>query len=138
MAIKSATPYLVFGGKAEEAIAFYSSALGAKVHALQRFGDMVPNCPDALKKRVMHAVLQFDSGATLMLSDGSPEDRPTPGSSTHVALDIDSAAQGRAAFEALSKGGTVTQPLIDAPWGALFGSLQDRYGIRWMFNSAKT
>ncbi|AGC43346.1 glyoxalase/bleomycin resistance protein/dioxygenase [Myxococcus stipitatus DSM 14675] len=137
MAIKSATPYLVFGGKAEEAIAFYSGALGAKVQTLQRFGDMQPDCPAAIKNWVAHAVIQFDSGATLMLSDGSPEDKPTPGSSTHVALDIDSAAQGKAAFDALSKGGTVSQPLIEAPWGAQFGALQDRYGIRWMFNVAK-
>ncbi|WP_338868609.1 VOC family protein [Myxococcus stipitatus] len=138
MAIKSATPYLVFGGKAEEAIAFYGSALGAKVQTLQRFGDMQNDCPESMKNWVMHAVLQFDSGAVIMLSDGSPEDKPTPGSSTHVALDIDSGAQGRAAFEALAKGGAVIQPLIEAPWGALFGSLQDRFGIRWMFNSAKT
>lgn len=138
MTIKSATPYLVFGGKAEEAIAFYGSALGAKVQTLQRFGDMQNDCPESMKGWVMHAVLQLDSGAVIMLSDGSPEDKPTPGSSTHVALDIDSGAQGRAAFEALSKGGTVTQPLIEAPWGALFGSLQDRFGIRWMFNSAKS
>ncbi|WP_342379940.1 VOC family protein [Myxococcus stipitatus] len=137
MAIKSATPYLVFGGKAEEAIAFYGSALGAKVQTLQRFGDMQPDCPAALRDSVAHAVIQFDSGATLMLSDGSPEDKPTPGSSTHVALDIDSAAQGKAAFDALSKGGTVTQPLIEAPWGASFGALHDRFGIRWMFNVAK-
>ena len=37
MTIKSATPYLILNGKAEQAIAFYQSALGAKLEALQRF-----------------------------------------------------------------------------------------------------
>ncbi len=137
MTIKTATPYLTLGGKADEAVAFYQSALGAKVQTLQRFGEVQPDCPENLKSWVMHAVLQLDN-ATLMLSDGSPQEKPTPGGPIHVALEIDNAAQGRATFEALSKGGTVFQPLVDAPWGALFGSLQDRYGIHWMFNSAKS
>jgi len=139
MSIKSATPYLMLLGKAEEAIAFYEKALGAKVEALQRFGDaMGSNCPEALKDKVMHAALRI-GGATIFLSDGDPQEKgPVAGGPVHVALDLDSAAQAREIFAALSEGGKAFQPLFDAPWGALFGALQDRYGIDWMFNSAKT
>jgi PhnB protein len=37
-------------------------------------------------------------------------------------------------FEKLSDGGVVRMPLIDAPWGARFGMLTDRFGIQWMVN----
>jgi PhnB protein len=136
MTIKAATPYLTLGGKGDEAIGFYQRALGAKLESLQRFGDVDKSCPESLKHWVMHAQLQVGS-ALLMLSDGSPESKPAPGGTVNVALDIDNAAQARECFAALSEGGSVFQPLIEAPWGALFGALQDRFGVNWMFNSAK-
>ena len=136
MTIKAATPYLTLGGKAAEAVPFYQRALGAEVTALQRFGEVQHNCPDAMKNQVMHAELKVGD-ALLMMSDGTPDTKPTPGGTVNVALNFDNSAQARKCFEALSEKGAVFQPLIDAPWGALFGALQDQYGVNWMFNSAK-
>lgn len=136
MAIKTAIPYLNMNGKADEAIPFYEQALGAKVTTLMRFGDAMPDCPAALKNQVMHAALQLGD-ATIFLSDGSPNVKPTPGGTVNVAVAFDDAAQARGSFDSLSKGGTIGQPLGDAPWGGLFGALQDRFGISWMFTSTK-
>ena len=55
-----------------------------------------------------------------------------------LALAWPDEAQARPAFDALGEGGTVQQPLLDAPWGALFGALQDRFGINWMFSVEKS
>ena len=33
-----------------------------------------------------------------------------------------------------SKGGKVDMPLQAMFWGGYFGSLNDRFGVRWMFN----
>lgn len=138
MPIKTATPYLMLYGKANEAIAFYERALGAKVETLQRFGDaMGGNCPEAQRDWVMHAALRID-GATIFLSDGGPDAPPPPGGRVVVALDVEGAARARESFEALAAGGKVIEPLFDAPWGSLFGALQDRYGIGWMFDSTKS
>jgi PhnB protein len=42
-------------------------------------------------------------------------------------------------FAALAAGGAVEMPLQEMFWGGYFGSLTDRFGIRWMFNcSSKT
>lgn len=136
MTIKNATPYLILKGKAAEAIPFYEKALGAKTLEISRFGEMDQSCPDSLKDWVMHAALQVGE-AMVMLSDGSPKDQPSAGGTVNVALQIDSAAQAHAIFDGLSQGGTIVERLTDAPWGALFGALQDRYGINWMFNAAK-
>ena len=35
-------------------------------------------------------------------------------------------------FNALSVGGTVSQPLMKAPWGDTFGMLVDKFGVHWM------
>lgn len=136
MSIKAATPYLVLSGQAEEAIAFYEKALGAKVETLMRFGDADSNCPESQKDWVMHSALRVGD-ATIFLSDGQlgPAKKGGP---VHVALDLDSAAQARGIFDALAAGGEVGQALFEAPWGSLFGALVDRYGIGWFFNSTTT
>jgi PhnB protein len=136
MTIKAATPYLIIIGRADEAIALYQNALGASVETLQRFGDMDPNCPPALKNRVMHAVLNIGA-AKIMLSDGSPDTSPGAGGTAHVALDMDDVEQCKKAFDALAVNGKAVQPLIDAPWGAMFGAVDDQFGVPWLFNCTK-
>jgi PhnB protein len=136
MTIKAVTPYFMFNGKAEQAIAFYQHALGAKVEMLQRFGDMDPSCPEAMKSRVMHAGLRVGD-ALLMMSDGANEPTPPGDASVKVALEFDDPDQARHCFDALAAKGQVVQPLIDAPWGGMFGALSDEFGIHWMFNSAR-
>ncbi len=135
MTIRTATPYLILNGRAERAIAFYASALGARAEQLQRFGDVDGSCPEARKSLVMHALLRFGD-ATIMLSDGPGEGPVAAAGSVSVALDLNDPPEARQLFDALGKGGKVVQPLIDAPWGALFGAVTDEFGINWMFNCA--
>lgn len=135
MTVNTATPYLILGGLADEAIAHYQDAFGATVESLQRFGDMDANCPEATKNMVMHAVLKLDS-ATIMLSDGGPGEKAVGAGATSVALQLDDAAAARHSFDILATSGKVVQPLISAPWGALFGAVHDRFGVSWMFNCA--
>jgi PhnB protein len=40
-------------------------------------------------------------------------------------------------FEKVGEGGKVIDPLKTQFWGAIFGVLNDKYGIRWMFNYEK-
>jgi len=106
--------------------------LGGKTETLQRFGDIPGGCPAALKNRVMHAELRVGK-SLLMMSDG-PDDEPVP-QGRHIisiALDFDDPAELRRSFDALAVSGTVVEPIIDAPWGGLFGVVQDRFGIAWM------
>jgi len=68
------TPYLFFGGRCEEALAFYRDALGAEVEMLMRF-DQSPEPPPpgmlqpGFEKKVMHASFVV-RGVRLMASDG--------------------------------------------------------------------
>ncbi|MFW6052039.1 MAG: VOC family protein [Myxococcota bacterium] len=134
MAIRSATPYLLLGGKAEEAISLYERALGAELEELLRFGDVDRSCSEAVKARVMNATLRIGA-ARLMLSDG-PGDAPPDSGKVSVALDLTDREQTRRSFDMLAEAGKVIEHLFDAPWGAYFGVVQDPFGVTWMFHCA--
>ena len=55
-------------------------------------------------------------------------------SNVDIALHFDDVSDEEATFKALSEGGQVTTELQDTFWGARFGTLTDRFGVRWMFN----
>lgn len=133
MTIKAATPYLILNGRADDAVKHYQRALGASVVSLQRFGDMDPNCPEATKNSVMHCVLSVGD-ATIFLSDGGPGSDEVGVGPISVALSPDDEGETNKAFEVLAESGKVLQPLMKAPWGAIFGAVRDKYGISWMLN----
>jgi PhnB protein len=134
MAIRSLNPYLIFEGNAQQAMDFYEKALGARVEALMRYGDVKGNPhPPKEQNRVMQAKLAIGSG--VMMVGDSPPGNPAP-QGMHVALDFDDPVDMARKFEALALGGHVEMPLHDAFWGARFGMLTDSFGVGWMFNCA--
>lgn len=136
MTIQSATPYFILNGRAGEAIEFYLQALGATLEQRQTFGDVQGSCPEARRHLVMHAALRLGK-ASIMLSDG-PGEGPLPkAGAVSVALDFDDPSEQRRVFDALAVGGAIFENIFQAPWGALFGVVTDRYGINWMVNCAK-
>lgn len=138
MTIKCLNPYLMFNGEAADAIALYQRALGATLAGpLMRYGDVPGQTfPEEVQRRVMHARLEVN-GEVLMVSDSHP-DNPVPRvSNLSVALDFDDLDHATRVFEALAAGGKVTVPLHDTFWGAVFGALDDPFGVAWMFNCQK-
>jgi PhnB protein len=86
---------------------------------------------------VMHAALRVGN-ALVMLSDGPEEAQGSPGrGAVSVALDFDDQAELRRTFDALVTTGKSVMPVFDAPWGALFGVVEDEFGISWMLNCTK-
>lgn len=133
MTIQAATPYLILSGNADKAIAHYQHALGATLESLQRFGDMMQNCPEAQRNLVMHAVLKLGT-TVIMISDGGPQEPSAGGGPVQVALVPDDAAEAQRCFDGLAESGKIVEPLSMAPWGALFGAVQDKFGVSWMIN----
>lgn len=135
MSITKLNPYLNFNGTASDAIALYESALGATVEHIMRFND-VPDmpAPAGMEQRVMHATLRIGASGVIMISDTSPHETVSPEGNSFVCLHLDAVPDMEVKFAALAEGGTITMPLADTFWGARFGLLTDRYGIRWMFN----
>ena len=129
-------PYLMFGGRCEEALEFYRTALGAQVDMLMRFSESPDPTPPGMlppgfENKVMHASFRI-AGNVLMASDGCEVGAQFKGFSLSIAVATE--AEADRYFSALSDGGQVQMPLTKTFWSPRFGMLTDRFGIAWMIN----
>jgi PhnB protein len=128
--------YLTFNGNCREAMTFYKACLGGDL-SLITIGDMPhaspTGVPDALKDNIMHASLSIGS-AMLMATDAVPGLAYNQGTNVAVSVLPDSVEEIERLWAAFSKGATITHNLADAPWGARYGALTDKFGVHWMFN----
>ncbi|SOY68358.1 conserved hypothetical protein [Cupriavidus taiwanensis] len=129
-------PYLDFGGRFDEAVAFYGKVLGAQVTFAMRYKEAPQDqgmaVPDDWKDKVMHANLQIGENQ-VMASDGRPGERPAF-SGFSLSVGGVSRDEGRRIFEGLSEGGQVVVPYQKTFWAEGFGMLVDRFGMSWMVN----
>lgn len=127
-------PYIFFGGRCEEALEFYRTAIGAEVIMVMKFSDSPePMPPGVLKpgfeEKVMHSSFRVGN-SELMASDGCDEGSGFSGFS--LSLTVETEAEADSAFEALADGGQVTMPLGKTFWSPRYGMLVDRFGVNWM------
>lgn len=125
-------PYLLFEGRAEEAIEFYKKAVGAKVEALMRFKDapdqsmISPGSGD----KVMHSAIKIGE-TTLLVSDGRNTGKPNfQGFSLTVYVKDE--AEADKLFSALGDGGQVRMPMDKTFFAKRFGMVADKFGVGWM------
>jgi PhnB protein len=123
-------PYLSFPGNAREAMEFYTDIFGGTL-TLSTFGELgSPDVPNADK--IMHGMLETDSGFTLMGADNPPGVDYDPGNTISVSVSGDDSEELRGYWAKLSDRGTVTIPLEKQAWGDEFGMCVDRFGVAWM------
>ena len=137
--------YLNFQRNTEQAFHFYQSFFGGEfVGGISRFSDIPPSndmppLPEADKNLVMHVVLPILGGHLLMGTD-APESMGfnlTFGNNIYISLEPDTREETKRLFKALSEGGNVEMELQDMFWGDYYGSLTDKFSVRWMFNCAE-
>ncbi len=126
--------YLFFGGRCEEALAFYQGAVGAEVVMMMRYADSPAPLPPGsiapgFENKVMHATFRVGA-TTLMASDGRGPDGGFRGFT--LSLAVPDEAEADRAFAALVDGGEVVMPLAKTFWSPRFGMLTDRFGVGWM------
>ena len=128
-------PYLFFEGRAEEAIEFYKSALGAEVTMLMRNRESPDAPPPGMLPpgsgdKIMHASLTIGD-ATVGVSDGSVSGKP---SFQGISLSVTAPSEADAdrMFNALAKGGKVSLPMGKTFFSPRFGMVADKFGVPWM------
>lgn len=130
-------PYLFFNGRCEEAMNFYSKAIGSPIDMLMRIKDSPepppPECaPPGSENLVMHASLHIGPDTVLMASD-DPTGQARGFQGFSLSITVDDAAAAERLYAALSAdGGTATMPLGRTFWSPCFGMLTDRFGVGWM------
>jgi len=136
----SINPYIHFNGNAEEAFTFYKSVFGGDFARIARFKDMPSNpeypMPEKEANKIMHVALPIGKTSVLMGSDtpeflGKHNEKETR---SKISISAESKEEAEKIFNRLSQDGEVEMPIDEAPWGAYFGMLRDKYGIEWMVN----
>lgn len=134
-------PYLYFHGRCDEALDFYTQAIGAKVTMRLRFKDApTPPRPGMLAEnmddKVMHASMTV-GGSEVSCSDGHCTGAPKfEGFSLSLTLENEAAVD--AAFNALAAGGQVRMPLEKTFFSPRFGMLTDKFGVAWIVMCGKS
>lgn len=134
--------YLNFRRETEQAFNFYKSVFGTEFNGeIHRFSGMPtkegqPPIPEADKNLVLHCGIPILGGHMLLGSD-APESMGftlSQGNNVYINLEPDTRAEADRLFGALSDGGDVEMALAEQFWGDYFGSLKDKFGVRWMIN----
>jgi PhnB protein len=131
--------YLAFDGDCREAMTFYRDCLGGELK-LMTVGEsaVAAELPKEQQASIMHAALVNErTGLALMASDTMGNYELKRGNEISLMLACSSEEEIREAFPKLAAGGTVNTPLKEEFWGAIYGDITDKFGIRWMFNYDK-
>ncbi len=127
-------PYLNFDKNCREAMTFYHDCLGGelKIQTVAEMPEMAAKMPPEMKDQILHSSLT--SGDIIIMGSDLNREKAVEGNTVQLCLSLKSEEELVDLFSRLSKGGKVTEPISDMPWGAKYGSLTDRYNKQWVFN----
>ncbi|MGW6983527.1 VOC family protein [Streptomyces sp. NPDC054932] len=126
------TTFLMFEGRAEEAMTFYLSLFDdAEVLGISRYGP--DDAAGGEEGTVRHASFSL-AGQSFMCIDSSVKHEFgfTPAMSLYVQCEAE--AEIERLYAALAEQGTELMPLGSYGFSARFGWVNDRFGVSWQLN----
>ena len=127
--------YITFGGRCDEALAFYKQTLGAEVGTVMRWKDSPDEAmkgPPGYEDKIMHA--DFTIGSTTLMADDGMGPGKVEYKGFTLSLTVADDPEAQRVFTALGESGSVTMPLMKTFWTSSFGMLTDKFGVPWMVN----
>jgi PhnB protein len=127
--------FLLLDGKTKDAMTFYAQCFGAKLE-MNFIGEspMKAMFPESMHHRVLNATVRNDiidiSGSDWAL----PNQKPVMGDQVCIYVSGGTREDLKNIFEKLSDGANITDPIKPMPFG-LYGALNDKFGVRWMFHA---
>lgn len=134
--MNQAIPYLMFAGKAKEALEFYREVFQWEVSELQTYGEANYPTPPEADNFIMHAKLKKDR-LLIMVSDSFPGQDVTAGNHISLVLEFGSEKEIQSIYNAIANKGTVLMELQDTFWGAKYAKVKDPFGVIWDLNYTK-
>ncbi|HYD07517.1 MAG TPA: VOC family protein [Reyranella sp.] len=128
--VESVRPFLMFEGRAQEAMDFYTSLFedGAVLEA-SRYGPEGPGAEGSI------VVARFRvAGQEVMCSDSPVKHAFTFTPSMSLFVTCDSEAELRRLAGALDAGEAVLMPIDNYGFSRLFAWVADRFGVSWQLN----
>lgn len=130
MSSQKITTFLMFDGRAEEAMNYYASIFAnSEIVHIQRYGPGEGGAEGS----VMHATFTL-GGQTFMCIDSAVKHQFTftPAISLYVTCETE--AEIDQVLAALSEGGGVMMPLDTYPFARKFAWLADKFGVSWQLS----
>lgn len=122
--------FLMFEGKAEEAMNYYLSVFDqAELLSINRYGANAAGAEGT----VSHATFSL-YGQVFMCMDSNVKHDFTFTPSISLYVTCASEDEINRLFEKLSQGGQVLMPLAAYPFSEKFGWMADKYGVSWQLN----
>ena len=129
---KTVRPFLMFEGRAEEAMSFYVSLIpGSEITSIARYGPGEPGPVGS----VMVATFTV-AGQAVMCSDSYVKHGFTFTPSLSLFVECESEEEIQRLASALSEGGTELMPLGNYGFSRQFAWISDRFGVSWQLNLA--
>ena len=130
------TPYLLFDGNCHQAMEFYRSCFGGELTVTKvKDSPVKDQMPPAQLNKTIHARLS-SGNLEISASDWLRADQtPIPGNTVCLFLSGGAFQELNVLFEKLSAEAEVTDPLKEMFCG-MYGALNDKFGVRWMFQTA--
>jgi len=129
---KSVTPFLMFEGRAQEAMDFYVRVMPeTRVLSVDRYGPGDPG-PEGSIRFASFSVC----GQIILCSDSYVEHAFTFTPSVSFFVETESVEEIDALASALGEGGETLMPLDDYGFSQRFAWVQDRFGVSWQLNLA--
>ena len=126
------TPFLMFEGKAEDAMDFYVSLFpDSRVERVERYGPEGPGAEGSVAQAVLTV-----NGQRLRCFDSPVSHAFTFTPSISLFVECSDEAEIDRMFAALSDGGMVMMELAEYPFAAKFAWLADRFGVSWQLSLA--
>jgi predicted 3-demethylubiquinone-9 3-methyltransferase (glyoxalase superfamily) len=130
MTAAQVAPFLMFEGRAEEAMTLYTSLFeDAGILEVTRYGPGEPGAENSVLLAVFHL-----NGQRIMCIDSPAKHEFTFTPSMSLFVNCGSEEEVDRLFAALSQGGAVMMPLGVYPFSRKFGWLADKFGVSWQLN----
>lgn len=127
---KSVSTFLMFTGRCEEAISFYTSLISnSRIEHITKWGQGGPG----KEGTVMRAAFTLN-GVEYLATDSPAVHAFNFTPSMSLFVECDSEAELDRMFAALSEDGKVLMPLGNYGFSKKFGWCDDRFGVSWQVN----
>jgi PhnB protein len=130
-------PFLLFDGKCQPAMEFYKSCFGGELAATKVKDSPAKDfMPASQHEKIVNARLR-NGKLEISASDWlRPAQTPIRGNTVCLYLSGGTLEELKTRFKRLSEGAEVTDPLKEQFFGT-YGALNDKFGVRWMFQIDK-
>lgn len=128
--MKSITPFLMFEGRAEEAIMFYQSVFDdVEVVFLNRIGPE----SNEWEGKIMQGLIRIGE-LNIMVSDASVSHDFSFTPSTSLFIECESMDEQMRYYEKIKSKGAILMPIDDYGFSKQFAWVSDPFGFTWQLN----